>query len=373
MVLLCGSQLVQFVGIKERLNLCSPETKQQFLIGQEIVTQTKDDSGTPREKLVNLMRTCLRRDAAWKAYHAKKMVRLSPVKQDSLKLQIAESERRASLQFRAGSCMEAGELIQAELEPRKFASNSDKGWFIQAAATYFHAADPSRAQEMQRKAHEWNRLLFRPVAGVRYQKIIGRTGPQAQNILTWVQSHTDPNAITVSVEALVNNLVFGVNHLQFEESWKELGTILGFASERPEMELGKGPDGLWAMPDNHFLLAEIKNEVELDRDEIQQDEAEQLSNSANWFIKEYGKAAPVVLLMVHPTNDLSDSAYPPANTVVMTPKKLDELHGRLRAFASALSAKAPESWTTAEIGKLLASHRLDPGSVRTNFCVPARK
>jgi hypothetical protein len=372
-VLLCGSQLVQFVGIKERLNLFSPETKQQFLIGQEIVKQTKDDQGTPREKLFNLMRTCLRRDAAWKAYHAKKMMRLSPVKQDPIKLQIAECERRASLKFRAGSCVEAGELLQTELDPRKFTSNSDKGWFIQAAATYFHAADPSRAQEMQRKAHEWNPLLFRPVAGVRYQKIIGRTGPQAQNILTWVQSHTDPNAITVSVEALVNNLVFGANHLQFEESWKELGSILGFASERPEEELGKGPDGLWAMPENHYLLAEIKNEVDLDRDEIHQDEAEQLSNSANWFINEYGESTPVVLLMVHPTNRLSDSAYPPTNTVVMTPKKLEDLHGRLRAFASALSAKAPDSWTTADIGKLLASHRLDPGSVRTHFCVLARK
>lgn len=34
-VLLCGSQLVRFVGVKDRLNLFSPETKQQFLIGQE--------------------------------------------------------------------------------------------------------------------------------------------------------------------------------------------------------------------------------------------------------------------------------------------------------------------------------------------------
>ncbi len=175
------------------------------------------------------------------------------------------------------------------------------------------------------------------------------------------------------MEALVNNLVFGTHHDQFEQCWKELGTILGFASERPEQEHGKGPDGLWAMPDNHYLLVEIKNEVELDRDEIQQNEAEQLSNSANWFIKEYGKGVPVVLMMIHPTNDLSDSAYPPANTVVMIPKKLEQLHSRLRAFASALSGKAPESWTTADIGKLLASHHLDAGSLRTNFSVPARK
>ena len=45
----------------------------------------------------------------------------------------------------------------------------------------------------------------------------------------------------MSVEALVNNLVFGVSHARFEEAWSVLGTILGFKSERPEEELGKGP------------------------------------------------------------------------------------------------------------------------------------
>jgi hypothetical protein len=301
------------------------------------------------------------------------MVGLSPIVQDPAKLDIAETERAASLQFRARSCIEAGELVQKELDPRKFDAESDKGWFAQMAATYLHPADPSRAQEMQRKAHQWNRLLFRPVAGVRYQKIIAKTGLQAQNTLAWVQSHTDPNAITVSVEALTNNLVFGVNHSRFEEAWKEVGAILGFASERPEEELGKGPDGLWAMPENHYLLTEVKNEVELDRTEIHQDEAEQMSNSSNWFIKEYGKATPVVLLMIHPTADLADSAYPPANMMVMTPKKLEEFHARLRAFAAALSAKASEAWTAGEVGKLLASHRLDAGSVRSNYCVPAKR
>jgi hypothetical protein len=226
---------------------------------------------------------------------------------------------------------------------------------------------------MQRKAFEWNRLLFRPVAGVRYQKMIAKAGLQAQNTLAWVQTHTDPNAITVSVEALVNNLVFGVNHSRFEEAWAELGTILGFKSERPEEELGKGPDGLWAMPESHYLLTEVKNEVELDRTEIHQNEAEQMSNHANWFEKEYGKGVPVTLLIVHPAEDLADSAYPPANTMVMTLKKLEELHTRLRAFAAALSSKPPEAWTATEIGRLLASHRLDAVSVRSSYCVPAKR
>lgn len=371
--LLCGASLVQFVGVKERLSLFSPETKQQFLIGQEIIKQTKGEAGAPREKLAAVIKSCLARDPAWKTYHAKKMVGLTPVAQDPAKIEIAQAERAASLQFRAGSYLEAGHALQAGIEAAKLTTDSDKGWFLQLGAAYVHAADPARAQEMQRKAYEWNRLLYRPVAGIQYRRVVARTGPQAQNTLAWIQSHTDPNAITVSIEALANRLVFGVNHSRFEEAWAHLGTILGFASERPEEELGKGPDGLWAMPDRYYLLAEIKNEVELDRAEIHQSEAEQMSNSANWFAVEYGKDTPAVLLMVHPTALLANSAYPPANMVVMTPDKLGELHARLRAIGAALSSKSPDTWTAAEIGKLLASQRLDAATFRTNYCVSAKR
>ncbi|MBN9518492.1 hypothetical protein J0H58_08235 [bacterium] len=155
-----------------------------------------------------------------------------------------------------------------------------------------------------------------------------------------------------------------------EAAWAELGTIIGFKSQRPEVELSKGPDGLWAMPGNHYLLVEAKSEVDLDREEIYQSEAEQISNSANWFTAEYGENTPVSLLMIHPTAELADSAYPPANTMVMTPKKLGELHTKLRAFATALAAKPSEAWTTADVGALLASHQLDAPSVRSIFCVP---
>jgi hypothetical protein len=372
-VLLCGSHLVQFVGVKERLNLFSPETKQQFLIGQEIAKQSKGDQGSSRDKLLALMKTCLQRDAGWKAYHAKKMVGLSQTGQDPIKLDIAEAERAASLHFLAGSAIEASELVQRDLDPRKFTADSDKGWYVQMAATYLHAAEPSRAQEMQRKAHEWNRSLFRPVAGVRYQRMIAKAGQQAQNALTWVQSHTDPNAITVSIETLANSLAFGVNHSRFEAAWAELGAILRFKSERPEEELGKGPDGLWAMANNQYLLTEIKNEARLDRPTIHQSEAEQMSNSANWFAQEYGSSTPVVLLMVHPSETLADSAYPPSNMVVMNQRKLEELHATLRAFAAALAGKVPEAWTSMEIGTLLASHRLDADSIRTSSCVQAKR
>ncbi len=372
-VLLCGSALVQFVGVKERLNLFSAETKQQFLLGQEIAKLAKKEEGEPINKLTGLMRQCLRQDQGWKTYHARRIVGLRSVVQDPVKLDIAAAERAAAMKFRAGSAIEAAELVQNELDPRKLAAESDKGWFVQLAANYCHVSDPARAQEMQLKAYDYNRGLFRPVAGVRYQKIIAKAGVQAQNTLEWIRSHTDPNAITVSIEALINSLAFGTDPFRFEAAWCDLGRILGFVSQRPERELGSGPDGLWALPDGYYLLTEIKNDAYPTRTDIHQGETEQLSNHSNWFRAEYGKSVPVIPLFIHQTPKLANSAYPPDGTMVMTPAKLEQLHMRLRGFAAALAAKPPESWTAAEVGKLIASHRLDSGSVRTSYCVPAKR
>ncbi|HET9867985.1 MAG TPA: DEAD/DEAH box helicase [Nitrospira sp.] len=372
-VLLSGSQLVQFVGVKERLSLFSPETRQQFLIGQEVVKQSKADAGPPRERLLSLIQTCLMRNASWKAYHAKKMSGLAPVKPDVAKLDIAVAERTASLRFASGSAIEAGEIVQRDLDPKIFMSASDKGWFLQLAATYFHGADPGRAQEVQRRAYDWNRSLVRPLAGIRYQRMIAKAGLQAHNTLAWVSTHSDPNAIVVSVEALINRLVFGIHHAEFEAAWAELGAVLGFAAQRPEEELGKGPDGLWAMPENHYLLTEIKNDVDVDRTVIHQNETEQLSNSTHWFTDEYGADTPVTLLFVHPATKLAPSAYPPPATLVMTQPKLDLLHTRLRAFAAALATKPCDAWTATDVGTLLTTHRLDAGSVRTEYALPARQ
>src|SRR5262249_14737180 len=144
-VLLCGSHLVQFVGMKDRLDLFSPETKQQFVIGQEIAKLAKQGEGTAREKLFDLMGKCLKADPSWRQYHARKMIGLKSAPQDATKLDIATAERAAWLKYRAGGAIEAGELVQRDLDPRHMASNSDKGWFVQLAASYFRSSDPGRA------------------------------------------------------------------------------------------------------------------------------------------------------------------------------------------------------------------------------------
>ena len=147
------------------------------------------------------------------------------------------------------------------------------------------------------------------------------------------------------------------------------GTISEFASERPEEEQDKGPDGLWAMRENHYLVTEVKNEVELTRTRDLPERNRADVEQANWFEKEYGKGVPVTLLMIHPTADVADSAYPPAKMMVMTLKKLECLHAKLRRCATALSSKAPESWIATEIGTSWPATNSTPeASARTTEC-----
>ena len=360
------------MGVKERLNLFSTETRQQFLIGQEIVKQTKGDSGTPRDKLLLLMRSCLTRDAGWKAYHAKKMVRLTPVTPDPAKLDIAVAERNASHLFRGGACIEAAELVQKELGVRNLQPipirDGLPNWPRRTCT-----GRTRRSQEMQRRAYEWNRYLFRPVAGIRYQRMIAKAGVQAQNTLDWIRSHTDPNAIIVSVETLVNSLSFGVNHSRFEAAWAELGTILGFTSERPEEVLGKGPDGLWAMPENQYLLAEIKNEVELNRKEIYQSEAEQMSNQRELVlngVRQFGEGGSDDGTSHQLPGEIRLSARAHGDHA---PQEVGE-SPRTAAGPGGRPIRKGARWVDDSRGRcVLASHRLDAASIRSNYCIPTKR
>ena len=66
--------------------------------------------------------------------------------------------------------------------------------------------------------------------------------------------------------------VLGVASDDFELALDRLGKALGFDANRPDKELRESTDNLWALKDNFFLLIECKNQVSVDRKEINKDE-----------------------------------------------------------------------------------------------------
>ena len=76
---------------------------------------------------------------------------------------------------------------------------------------------------------------------------------------------------------------FGVSADSFEAALDRLGTALGFATERPDRDWKEGPDNLWGLRDDDYIIFEAKSEVLPSRLEIRKGESEQMNNSAAWF------------------------------------------------------------------------------------------
>jgi hypothetical protein len=45
----------------------------------------------------------------------------------------------------------------------------------------------------------------------------------------------------------------------FEQAWADLALVIGFASQQPEHETGRGPDGLWAVAGGTLYVIEAKS------------------------------------------------------------------------------------------------------------------
>lgn len=366
-VLLTGNDLVTFVSWKENQQLLSPETRRQIEIGQTLAKQTQQEEGSPEQRFRDLVRPCLMQDPAWKRYHLQKMSHLSQATSDESRLKLAKMEREAIARFHSGAPLEGANIVQKALADLGLTKGPDFGWYLQMAAALTHKADPARAQEMQRRAHEANRNLFKPIEGIKYQRLMAQTGLQATRVLNWVSGHEESNAIPVAFNTVLGKLSFGGDSFEFEQAWAELGDMLGFEGQRPEKEYGSGPDVLWSMTDGHYLVQEAKSGAKVQRSAIYKDDVAQLSVSVNWFLQEYGERHPFTPVLIHPALVCAADAFAPDGTVVHTPDCSAKLHRQLAEFAGALASKAPDAWTVEEVSLLLAAHHLTPSAFRDQF------
>lgn len=367
-VLVTGRELVRFISTKRNLSLFSPETRAQIELGRQASQLAAGENVPGTERLLGLMRQCLKGDEGWRKFHASRMASVGEDPLDKLRLRLGVAEREAVNAFYAGDHQRAVEAMRDVVNALGDDRPTDAGWYLQTGASFLHAADPTAAQQMQKRAHELNPSLLRPMTGVRYRRIALKSGPQAERVLSWAKKHAEPNAVVVSVGDLLSRLAFGVESERFEEAWRELGDILGFRAQRPEREFGKGPDGLWAMPGQEYLLAEAKSSVRDERQQVYQSETEQLSNSVNWFRNEYGSDVGLIPVLIHPTSVLAESAYPPEGAVVLERAGMSRLHRGLSGFAAALAGRSLDSWSSAQVGQLLADHELTPTLLPSAFC-----
>lgn len=358
-VILTGKRLVEFITDVDNQEFFTAETKKQFDVGKRASARLKSGETNPYQAILDLVSQCLQRDSVWQQYHRNQLQRVEPTQQPpSSSSALTSAELRAWQHAFKGQYQQAAQVI-GELMTSNQLTDIDQGWYLQLEAEYLYHADQTAALEKQLKAHDLNRNLLRPPHGVRYRKIQAKHSSQVYAVLDWLRRSTEPNALVSRANLILDDLAFGIAHDTFEKALDELAGMIGFASQRPDHDVHRGPDVLWRMSNAHHLIFESKNEIDLNRQKIYKKEAEQLGHHITWFKQEYPGEGYTPIL-VHPSTVLEGDAYLEDGTLIMESENLQSIAESVKLFVVALASKPPESWAPNEISAHLQTYRLRP-------------
>ena len=224
--------------------------------------------------------------------------------------------------------------VNAAAEPR------ERGWLKQQLAAYLHPVDPVRAQQQQISALDDNPALLRPKQGIAYVRLKGRAGEQADAAATFLAQHYDSGPdLLIGVNAILDNLIFNTDPARvdpFEQAVADLGTHLGLVTQRPERDIKRGPDDLWAFDRQNYAVIECKNAAVTEF--IRKKDLDQLSGALSWFRDEYELPASALPVMIHPSHTPDRTATAPVGCRIITKTTLPKLRDAVRAWANALAA-----------------------------------
>ena len=328
-VILLGARLSERLNAPGARALFSPAARAQLDLAYRIAAELEvEEVGDLRE----VIDQCLGRDRDWIAYSKGVLAEVrysAPVIAPS-----AAFERGAFEAASRGDFDEAAAQIN-----RAVAMTSDtrlQGVLKQQLSAYTQPFDAPEAQQIQRAANKMNRSLLRPLEGVTYSRLKKPGQEQGEQASTWLSGrYQTGNELIVGVNALLHDLDWGSRTDTFERALCDLAWHLGFSGERPELETGRGPDDLWALPDGSYLVIEAKSGAK-DSHPVYKNDAKQLSNAMDWFRAEYPRANSVPFL-IHPRAEFDRRAAVPTGCRVVTTEGLSSLRDSVRRLAISLA------------------------------------
>jgi hypothetical protein len=332
-IILTGNDLVRFVRARESRKYFSAQTRAQIEIGFEIASLAQEElgiEGDPVKVLRGLIGQCLSRDDGWKEFYIRKMDQISQSHTTPNVLHIFSAEMKAENKYYDGEYEEATKILQKLLDT-SIEIPSDRGWYLQEMARYMYSASKTRSNELQVAAHKSNRYLLKPKNGMVFSKIVIVSQKRIENIGVFIKGFGSFDDLSLAIDEILGNLRFSVKADSFEKALNDLAYALGFEGQRPDKEWKEGPDNLWGVRDDEYLLFECKSEVSIQRPEIYKEETGQMNNASAWFQKKYS-GAKVKRIMIIPTKLISRAAGFTDNVEIMRETKLKKLRDNVRAF-----------------------------------------
>jgi hypothetical protein len=331
-VMIMGSKLTQALYSTEATGKFSPATAAQMRLSSNLAKQIR---GKPLNEMSAVISLCLKRNPDWVKASKKALVNVTYDGAAKIS-EMAVVQRKAFGLAQLNQFRQAADAIQdlanAEKNPKMH------GWLKQQLAEYVHRFDKSQAQEILLSATMLNRCLTKPLGGITYTKLGVSTISQAMRAETYLTSKfTNVNEIVIWIHGSIDDLHFYEDDAErFEKAMALLGLAVGFETQRPEAELGKGPDDLWALGGLRFLVIECKNGATTNT--IAKKDADQLAGSMNWFHGAYDQSCQATPIMVHPALMFHGAASPMPNVRIVDEECLVKIRAELLSYATAIGA-----------------------------------
>lgn len=367
-VLIIGSDLVKFVKSVSSNVYFSKQTQKQIEIGFEIANMAKDDTDSeedPIQTICSLVQQSLNRDEGWKEYYNEEMNSVEEGIENSSVYDLLNLESIAEKAYFENSYETAIETIQKAIDLLE--DEREKAWYLQSLARYTYMISVSESNKFQKIAFTKNHYLLKPKDGITYQKISYISGNRIGKIKEWVSEYRQYTELIIQVDSILDDLSFGMDAEKFEAALMSIGELLGFNSQRPDKMFRKGPDNLWCVKPNEYIMFECKSEVKDDRSEIIKSEAGQMNSHCGWFEEEY-RDASVTRFLVIPTKTLAYDANFTHDVKIIRKSKLRDLKNNIKKFIKELKNYSLNDLNDEKLQEIISANNLDIGSLKTKYC-----
>jgi len=360
-VFLMGVALVNALYANNSLNMLSEATRTQISLSRELSDQISKLGITEINNLINYS---LSRDSGWVGAAKARMATLRYNNELNID-ELSVARRSAYNSASCGNYNEAITLLQSISDREN--SSIVKGYILMQVAEYANFVDKVNSQNILNSAKRLNRHVLKPKDGVIYSRIDAYREEQATRCLTrFREEQENKNRFKIEMDSLIDNLQFStVSARDFERSLQEIGTAIGFATQRPDNEFGEGPDVLFNTFASEYVFFECKNEAT--GETISKKYCDQLSGQVNWLESKYGicKYTPII---VHPSNTIDKGAAPHPKMLVMNGERLSAFRAELKKFFVALIRS--QSLTSDGVARLLNEYYLSRERFIHKFTTP---
>lgn len=367
-VIITGPDITRLVRDRESRKFLSPQTSTQIEIGLEIAEMAQqeiEEGESQADALSGLVRQCLGRDSDWKAFYGEQMEKVRPAGANERILRAYSAELAAEQTYNSGDYAAASDALQTLID-KGSTDREDTAWYLQDMARYHHKASRQESQRLQIAAHKKNRLLLKPASGVTVAKLTIVSQGRVERIKQWLAQFDDYTQLEVALSDILSRLVFGTKADKFEHALDDLSRAIGFAGERPDKEWKEGPDNLWALADDQYIVWECKSEVGIKRAEINKREAEQMNRSSAWFAKHY-PGVKVKRIIIHPTHVVESAASFTHDVEAMRESELKKFIKAVREFFKGFENRDFKDLSDRHIQQLIDAHGLSASAVTTAY------